>query len=63
MPGRFFEQLKIGARIRHRRSRTITETDNVLFCAITMNTQPLHLDEEFAAGSPFGRRSDATRPR
>jgi acyl dehydratase len=56
MAGKYFEDLQVGARIRHRLSRTITETDNVLFCSLTMNTQPLHLDEEFASQSPFGRR-------
>jgi acyl dehydratase len=54
--GRYFEDLEVGDRIRHARSRTVTEADNVLFCSLTQNTQPLHLDEEFAARSPFGRR-------
>src|SRR5215471_15349573 len=56
MAGRYFEDLRAGERIRHRLSRTITESDNVLFCSLTANTQPLHLDEEFAAKTPFGRR-------
>jgi len=56
MPGRYFEDLQVGERIQHRLSRTITETDNVLFCSLTANTQPLHLDEEFASKTPFGRR-------
>ena len=56
MAGKYFEDLQVGQRIRHRLSRTITETDNVLFCSLTANTQPLHLDEEFAAKTPFGKR-------
>jgi acyl dehydratase len=56
MPGRYFDDLEVGQRIRHRLGRTITETDNVLFCALTANTQPLHLDEEFAAKTIFGHR-------
>jgi itaconyl-CoA hydratase len=56
MPGRYFEELNAGDRIRHRTGRTITEADNVFFCALTMNTQPLHLDEHFAKKTPFGRR-------
>jgi itaconyl-CoA hydratase len=56
MPGRYFEDLQVGQRIRHPLGRTVTETDNVLFCSLTVNTQPLHLDEEFAAKTPFGRR-------
>lgn len=40
----------------HRPGRTVTEADNVLFCSMTMNTQPLHLDREWAAReSPFGQ--------
>ena len=30
--------------------------DNILFTALTMNTQPLHLDEEFAKGTVHGQR-------
>ncbi|HEX9117100.1 MAG TPA: MaoC family dehydratase [Anaerolineae bacterium] len=56
MTGRYYEDLEVGQRIRHSRGRTITEADNVLFCALTMNTQPLHLDENYAAGTPFGHR-------
>ena len=56
MAGKYFEALTPGLRIKHRIGRTITEADNVLFSALTMNTQPLHLDEHFAAGTQFGRR-------
>lgn len=56
MPGLYFEDFTPGRIVRHTRTRTITEADNVLFCALTMNTQPLHLDAEFAARSPFGQR-------
>ena len=30
--------------------------DNVLFTTVTMNPQPLHLDEEFAKQTQFGQR-------
>ena len=56
MPGKYFDDLEVGQRIRHSLGRTITETDNVLFCALTANTQPLHLDEEFASRTSFGQR-------
>ena len=56
MPGKYYEELEVGQRIRHGPGRTVTEADNVLFCALTMNTQPLHLNEEFAAGTQFGQR-------
>lgn len=56
MSGKYFEDLEVGQRIRHAQGRTITEMDNTLFCALTMNTQPLHLNEDFAAQTQFGRR-------
>jgi acyl dehydratase len=56
MTGKYFEELEVGQRIAHGRARTVTEADNLLFCGLTMNTQPLHMDEEFARASQFGRR-------
>jgi acyl dehydratase len=56
MPGKTFDDLAAGQRFRHATGRTITEADNTLFCALTMNTQPLHLNEDFAARSEFGQR-------
>ncbi|MEO6062407.1 MAG: MaoC family dehydratase, partial [Thermoflexales bacterium] len=48
--------LEVGQIFDHSNGRTITETDNVLFSAMTMNTQPLHLNEHFAAQTEFGAR-------
>lgn len=56
MPGKYFEDLAPGQRYRHATARTVTEADNVLFCALTMNTQPLHLDQVFASKSAYGQR-------
>lgn len=56
MPGKFYEEFEVGQRIQHGTARTVTEMDNVLFCALTMNPQPLHLDEEFASKTQFGQR-------
>ena len=56
MTGLFYEDLEPGQVVRHTVRRTVTEADNVLFCSLTMNPQPLHLDEHFAAQTPFGRR-------
>lgn len=56
MTGKYFEDLEVGQRIVHGRGRTVTEMDNVLFSALTMNTQPLHLDAEFAKRTQFGQR-------
>lgn len=56
MTGLYYEELSVGQVIKHSTGRTLTEMDNVLFSSLTMNTQPLHLDEHFAAGTQFGRR-------
>lgn len=57
MAGKYFDELVVGLVVRHTTGRTITETDNVLFSALTMNTQPLHLNEDFASKqTEFGRR-------
>jgi acyl dehydratase len=55
MAGRFFDQWQIGDRLLHEIHRTVTETDNLLITTLTHNPQPLHLDEEYAAASEFGR--------
>ena len=54
--GRWFEELTPGLVIDHAVTRTITEADNTLFSVMTMNPQPLHLDETFAASTEFGTR-------
>ena len=54
--GLWFEELDLGARYVHRPGRTLTEADNVFFTTLTMNTQPLHLDEAWSAQQPFGHR-------
>ncbi|GIL34125.1 MaoC family dehydratase [Phycicoccus sp. DTK01] len=56
MRGRYYEEFVVGEVIRHELSRTVTEMDNVLFSSITMNTQPLHLDEVWASGTEHGTR-------
>jgi acyl dehydratase len=56
MPGKYFEELEVGMKFKHALGRTITEMDNVLFSALTMNTQPLHVNEDFASKTEFGQR-------
>ena len=53
--GMWYEELPVGTTVRHAITRTLTETDNVLFTTMSMNPQPLHLDAEFAATTQFGR--------
>jgi acyl dehydratase len=56
MRGLYFEEFEVGKVYRHGFTRTVTEMDNVLFTSLTMNVQPLHLDEEFAKSTIHGRR-------
>ena len=55
MPGRYFDEWRVGDKIAHSVTRTVTETDNVLISALTHNPQPMHLDHELAAASEFGK--------
>ena len=55
MPGKYFEDLHVGDTFDHQPGRTVTETDNLLFSALTLNPQPLHLDTEFAGASIHGQ--------
>jgi len=56
MAGLYFEMFAVGRVFDHAWTRTVTEMDNVLFSSLTMNVQPLHLDEEFASKTEFGQR-------
>ena len=56
MAGLYFEEFADGQVFEHPTGRTVTEMDNVLFSTLTMNPQPLHLDEEFAKQTEFGQR-------
>lgn len=56
MSGLYYEEFKVGQVIPHAVRRTVTETDNLLFCSMTLNTQPLHLDAEFSAQTIWGQR-------
>jgi acyl dehydratase len=53
--GRYYEQFTVGDVYEHRPGRTISETDNTWFTLLTMNTHPLHFDEQYGKASEFGR--------
>lgn len=55
MSGRYFDEWQVGDKLTHQPSRTVTETDNLLFTTMTHNAQPLHLDAEAAKASEFGQ--------
>ena len=56
MAGLHYEEFRVGMEFDHALTRTVTEMDNTLFCALTHNPQPLHLDAEFAKSTEFGQR-------
>ena len=53
--GRFYEDLEVGDIFQSRLGRTVTETDNVWFTCLTLNTNQVHFNAEFAAGTRFGK--------
>lgn len=54
--GRFYEDFTEGDIYKHPYGRTVTETDNVWFTNITMNLNPMHFNEPYAAETEFGER-------
>jgi acyl dehydratase len=53
--GRYLEEFEPGAVYKHWPAKTVTEADDHLFCLITMNHHPLHINDVYAAGSQQGR--------
>jgi len=53
--GRAYEDMQVGDVYRSRFGRTVLEADNVWFTLLTMNTNPIHFDAEYAAETPWGR--------
>ena len=53
--GRFYEDFDIGDVYPSRLGRTITETDNIWFTCLTLNTNQVHFNDEYAKGTPFGK--------
>jgi acyl dehydratase len=53
--GRCFEDFEIGDVFKHPLGRTITETDNIWFTLLTVNQNPIHFDNVYAAQTEFQR--------
>jgi acyl dehydratase len=53
--GRVFEDFVVGDVYEHPLGRTITQADNIWFTCLTMNTNPIHFDVEYAARTEFKR--------
>jgi acyl dehydratase len=55
MAGLYVEQFEIGRVFEHEIRRTVTEADNVWFCAATFNPARIHIDAEYCATTEFGK--------
>ena len=53
--GRYLEEFEVGAVYKHWPAKTVTEADDHLFCLITMNHHPLHINDVYASESQQGR--------
>src|SRR5829696_3054131 len=53
--GRYLEEFQVGDVYKHWPAKTITEADDHLFCLLTMNHHPLHINDVYAAQSQQGR--------
>jgi acyl dehydratase len=53
--GRYLEEFEVGDVYKHWPAKTVTESDDHLFCLITMNHHPLHLNDVYAKQSQQGR--------
>ena len=53
--GNYFEDFKVGEIIRHGLSKTIFESDNNMFCLLTMNYHPVHTNADYAAQQQHGK--------
>jgi acyl dehydratase len=54
--GRVFEDFAVGDVYEHPLGRTVIDADNIWFTCMTMNTNPIHFDGEYASRTEFGRR-------
>lgn len=51
MPGQLFEDFEIGQVFEHEAARSVTQFDNTWYSCMTLNTQPLHSNIDFAGRS------------
>ena len=53
MRARFYEDFEVGDVYRSRLGRTITETDNIWFTCLTMNTNQMHFNTPYSERTRF----------
>lgn len=54
--GKYYEELNVGDVYKHSTTRTVTETDNLLFSTLTYNSAWLHMDDEYCKQTGHGKR-------
>lgn len=53
--GRFFEDFTVGDVFKSRLGRTVTQTDNIYFTLLTLNTNQMHFNTPYTEGTRFGK--------
>ena len=53
--GRYLEEFEVGDVYEHWPAKTVTEADDHMFCLLTMNHHPLHINDVYAAESQQGQ--------
>ena len=53
--GRFYEDFAVGDVFQSRLGRTVTQTDNIWFTCLTLNTNQIHFNEPYAERTQFGK--------
>jgi acyl dehydratase len=53
MAGLYLEEFTVGRVFEHEIHRTVTEGDNVWFCAATCNPARIHIDADYCAATEF----------
>ena len=58
MAGLVFEEFSVGQTFDHAWRRTVSESDNILFSALTMNPAQVHMDALLNFMHPFFRQPE-----
>lgn len=53
--GNYYEDFQVGEVIQHSLSKTVFESDNNLFCLLTMNYHPVHTNVDYASKQQHGK--------
>jgi acyl dehydratase len=55
MAGLYFDEFELGQVFNHEVRRTVLESDNMLYSALTYNPAAIHIDHEYCKGTQFGK--------